>query len=516
MTEEKHDTAQESGANRGFITVSVMLATIMQALDTTIANVALPNMQGTMGVTQDQISWVLTSYIVATAIFMAMTGFLTGRFGRKRIFVWSVIGFTVASMLCGVAQNLTQIVLFRMLQGIFGASLVPLSQAVLLDSFPKEKHGSAMAMWGMGIMIGPILGPILGGWLTENYSWRWVFYINLPFGLLAWFGLGKYLQETRIEHERRFDLPGFLFLSVAIGAMQMMLDRGESLDWFSSREVIIEAVLAAAGMYFFVVHIFTDKHPFIEPGLFKDRNFTLGLLAIFIVGIVLLATLALLPPFMQSLMGYPVIDIGYLLAPRGVGTLIGMFVVGRISGKIDPRHTIVFGLAITVLSLWQMMYFDADVTGLTIGLNGVAMGFGLGLVYVPLSTISFSTLAKHYRNEGAALFSLMRNIGSSIGISIVITKLAQNTQANHAAFADYITPFSLPLRQAVEAGVYQLESSQGLTAINNEGTRQAATLAYLQDFRLMMWVTLLAVPLIMLLRHPRRQPDPVEVREALE
>jgi DHA2 family multidrug resistance protein len=493
-----------------------MLATIMQALDTTIANVALPHMQGSMSATQDQISWVLTSYIVAAAIFMPLTGFLTARFGRKRIFIWSVVGFTVASMLCGAAQDLTQLVVFRLLQGVFGAFLVPLSQAVMLDINPKEKHGSAMAMWGMGVMIGPILGPMLGGWLTEHYSWRWVFYINLPLGLLAWFGLGAYLKETEIDHARRFDLLGFALLSLALASLQMMLDRGESQDWFASREVLIEGVLAALSMYLFVAHIFTFKHPFLEPGLFKDRNFSLGLLAIFIVGIILLATLALLPPFLQSLMGYPVIDIGLVMTPRGIGTMFAMFMVGKLSGKMDPRGLILFGLSCTVLSLWEMTFFNTDISAWDIVRNGMLQGFGLGFVFVPLSTITFSTLAPHYRNEGTALFSLMRNIGSSIGISVVITNLAQNIQSNHAAFSEYINPFSLPLRQAVEAGAYQLDTEQGLMALNGEVTRQAATLAYLQDFRLMMWITLCAVPLIFFLRSPRKQPSVVDVHAAME
>ena len=506
----------EAIPHRGFITLSVMLATIMQALDTTIANVALPHMQGSMSATQDQISWVLTSYIVAAAIFMPLTGFLTARFGRKRIFIWSVVGFTVASMLCGAAQDLTQIVVFRLLQGVFGAFLVPLSQAVMLDINPKEKHGSAMAMWGMGVMIGPILGPMLGGWLTEHYSWRWVFYINLPLGLLAWFGLGAYLKETEIDHARRFDLLGFALLSLALASLQMMLDRGESQDWFASREVLIEGVLAALSMYLFIAHIFTFKHPFLEPGLFKDRNFSLGLLAIFIVGIILLATLALLPPFLQSLMGYPVIDIGLVMTPRGIGTMFAMFMVGKLSGKMDPRGLILFGLSCTGLSLWEMTYFNTDISGWDIVRNGMLQGFGLGFVFVPLSTITFSTLAPHYRNEGTALFSLMRNIGSSIGISVVITNLAQNIQSNHAAFSEYINPFSLPLRQAVEAGAYQLDTEQGLMALNGEVTRQAATLAYLQDFRLMMWITLCAVPLIFFLRSPRKQPSVVDVHAAME
>ncbi|HET7832250.1 MAG TPA: DHA2 family efflux MFS transporter permease subunit [Gallionella sp.] len=497
--------ATPESAHRGFVTLCVMLATIMQALDTTIANVALPHMQGTLGATQEKISWVLTSYIVASAIFMPLTGFLAARFGRKRVFMWSVAGFTITSMMCGAAQNIEQMVLFRLLQGVFGASLVPLSQSVLLDAYPRERHGAAMALWGVGVMVGPIVGPSLGGWLTEYYNWRWVFYINLPFGLLAWFGLAAYVHETPLNRTRRFDLFGFVLLSLGLGALQMMLDRGESLDWFASPEVVIEAMLAGLAFYLFIAHIFTHEHPFIEPGLFKDRNFSVGLFFIFVVGIILLATMALLPPFMQNLMGYPVLDVGYVLAPRGVGTMIAMMMVGKLSGKADPRHLIFSGLLLTSFSLWQMTRFTTDVTSWEIVHTGITQGFGLGLIFVPLSTITFSTLAPHYRNEGTALFSLMRNIGSSIGISVVIAYLAQRTQMNHAAFADYLNSFSLALRQANEAGAYNLATSEGLAALNGEVTRQAATLAYLQDFRLMMFITLAAIPLIFLLQAPKKK-----------
>jgi DHA2 family multidrug resistance protein len=501
--------------HRGFITVSVMLATIMQALDTTIANVALPHMQGTMGATQDQISWVLTSYIVAAAIFMPLTGYVSARVGRKRLFMWSVVGFTLASMLCGAAQTLNQIVLFRLLQGAFGACLVPLSQAVLLDTYPVERHGSAMAMWGVGVMVGPILGPTLGGWLTEYYSWRWVFYINLPFGLLAWFGLAAFVQETPIDSKRRFDLFGFAFLSLGIGALQMMLDRGESLDWFASPEVVVEALLAGLALYIFVAHIFTHKHPFIEPGLFRDRNFSVGLLLIFTVGFILLATMALLPPFMQSLMGYPVIKVGYLLAPRGIGTLFAMIVVGRLSGKFDPRYKMALGLLLTSLSLWEMTHFTTDMGSWNLVRTGITQGLGFGFIFVPLSTVTFSTLAPHHRTEATALYSLLRNIGSSIGISVVIALLARNTQVNHAALSEFIQPFSMPLRQAIEAGTHSVTTPQGLVALNYEVTRQAATLAYLQDFRLMMWVALGTLPLILLFRPPAKQGKP-QAREIIE
>lgn len=492
----------EQGPHRGFITLSVMLATIMQALDTTIANVALPHMQGAMGATQDQISWVLTSYIVAAAIFMPLTGFISARIGRKRLFMWSVAGFTVASMLCGAAQSLEQIVLFRLLQGIFGASLVPLSQAVLLDTYPPEKHGSAMALWGIGVMVGPILGPSLGGWLTEYYNWRWVFYINLPFGLLAWFGLAAFIEETKLDASRRFDLLGFALLSLGIGALQMALDRGESQNWFASPEILIETILTVMAFYLFVVHIFTHPHPYIEPALFKDRNFSVGLLFIFIIGIIMLATMTLLPPLLQGLMGYPVIDVGLLLAPRGVGTMVAMMLVGKLSGRLDARYQILLGLLLTSFSMWEMTLFNTDIGNWDIVRTGLVQGFGMGFLFVPLSITTFATLAPRYRNEGTALYSLIRNIGSSIGISVVITYLARHTQMNHEVFASYINPFNTGLQQGM--GMAQLMTPKGLAMLNGEVTRQASLLAYLQDFRLMMWVTLCAVPLVLLLKAPKR------------
>ncbi|MGO2353852.1 MAG: DHA2 family efflux MFS transporter permease subunit [Marinomonas foliarum] len=496
---------KSAGTTRIMITISVMLATIMQALDTTIANVALPNMKGAMGTTQDQISWVLTSYIVAAAICMPLTGIVAAKIGRKRLFMWSVVGFTVTSILCGAAQSLDQIVFFRLLQGVFGASLVPLSQSVLLDTYPKEKHGSAMAMWGVGVMVGPILGPYLGGLLTEYYSWRWVFYINVPFGIVAWLGLAGFLEESPLDKKRSFDLYGFVLLGIAIGSLQMMLDRGESQSWFESLEVIIEGMLAVVCGYMFLVHIFTHDHPFIDPKMFHDRNFSVGMVFIFIVGVILLSSMALLPPFMSSLMGYPVVDIGAILAPRGFGTMGAMIIVGRLANKVDARYFISLGLSLITFSMWEMTLFTTEVTAWDIIRTGMVQGVGLGFIFVPLSTISFATLNPKYRNEGTAMFSLLRNIGSSIGISVVTTYLAQRSQINHAAFADYINPFNLGLQMAQESGVYNTATTAGLAAINQVVTVQATTLAYLQDFRLMMWVSVAAVPLVFLLKSPAKK-----------
>src|SRR5690348_9232163 len=374
------------------ITCSIMLATIMQALDTTIANVALPHMQGSLSAAQDQISWVLTSYIVAAAVATPLTGWLSNRIGRKQLFLVSVAGFTAASLLCGIAQTLDEMVLFRLLQGLFGAGLVPLSQSVLLDINPPERHGSAMAIWGAGIMVGPILGPTLGGYLTEIYNWRWVFLINLPVGLVAFAGIMTFVTETKSTGKRYFDLFGFAMLAVAIGAFQLMLDRGELKDWFSSTEIIIEAAVAALAFYLFLAHSLTTSRPFLEMSLFRDRNLSVGLVFIFVVGVILLATMALLPPMLQNLMNYPVITTGVVLAPRGVGTMIAMLVVGRLVNRVDARLLILVGLALTAGSMYDMTGFSLDIGVSDLVRTGITQGLGLGFIFVPLSTVTFATL----------------------------------------------------------------------------------------------------------------------------
>jgi DHA2 family multidrug resistance protein len=492
----------ETGQHRGLITVCVMLATIMQALDTTIANVALPYMQGSLSAGLDQINWVLTSYIVAAAIMTPPTGWLATRFGRKRLFLVTVAGFTFASVLCGLAASLEQMVIFRLLQGVFGAPLVPLSQSVLLDSYPREKHGSAMALWGVGVMVGPILGPTLGGYLTEFYHWRWVFYINVPIGLLTFVGLSSFLGETRAERSLGFDWFGFATLSIAIGALQMMLDRGEQLDWFASLEILTEAAVSALAFYLFLVHTFTTNRPFIEPRLFRDRNFATGLVFIFIVGVILLATLALITPFLQGLLGYPVLTAGLVMAPRGIGTMVGMLLVGRVINRIDPRWLIAAGFALTAISLWEMTGFNTDVGRAAIVRTGIVQGMGLGFIFVPLSTITFATLEPQFRTAATSLYSLMRNIGSSIGISLVIWLLGRNTQVLHAELGEHVTPFDPFLRHLPAA--WDLSTAVGRVTLDAEIRRQALTIAYVNDFKVMMLVALVTLPFVFLLRRSGR------------
>jgi MFS transporter, DHA2 family, multidrug resistance protein len=476
----------------GLITVSVMLATIMQALDTTIANVALPKMQGTLSATQDEMGWVLTSYIVAAAITIPLTGWLAGELGRRKVFLVSIFVFTVASALCGVATSLDQIVLFRFLQGVGGAALVPLSQAVLFDINPPKDFGRAMSIWGIGVTMGPILGPALGGWLTDNYSWRWVFYINLPIGVLAFAGLFFTMPESRNAKSSRFDFLGFTSLSLAIAALQMMLDRGQLLDWFSSPEIVIEGMVSAISFYVFLVHTFTFPKPFLNPHLFQDRNFVASNIFIFVVGVVLFATLALLPPMLQNQMQYPVVLTGLITAPRGVGTLISMFLVGRLVTRFDARGIIAVGLAMTAYSLWQMTQFSLTMDTWPVIISGIIQGFGLGLVWVPLSTVAFTTLPANLRNEGTALFSLLRNVGSSIGISVVGFLLTQNIQRLHSSLAQDITPYNTAGR-----------SLTGLLGLNGVISNQAAMIAYIDDFWLMMILTIGSIPLLLLIKKVR-------------
>ena len=497
-----------AGSNRAMITISVMLATVMQVIDTTIANVALPHMQGGLSATQDQIAWVLTSYIIAAAIMTPMTGWLAGRFGRKRLFLLSVVGFTVASLLCGAAQTLVQIVVFRLFQGLFGAALVPLSQAVMLDVYPRERHGYAMALWGVGVMIGPIFGPVLGGWLTESYSWRWVFYINLPVGILAYLGILASVAEHRVENARPFDFFGFAMLSLAIGACQLVLDRGEHKDWFASNEIILATALSVLGVYVFIVHSATSKHPFIDPRLLRDRNFVSGILCIAVIGVVLFANLALLPPLMQDLLNYPVVTTGLILAPRGIGTMVSMIVVGRLLTKMDPRLPVLAGLLLTALSLYQMTGFSLGMDEWMVIRTGIVQGLGIGFVFPPLSTLTFATLPPQLRTEAAGLFSLMRNIGASVGISVVETLLARSIQINHQEIAEHVSPYNAMLRALPSDSLWNMHTLAGQAMLDGEINRQASMIAYIGDFKFMMVVTLSIVPLLFLLRNPHHRPSP--------
>jgi DHA2 family multidrug resistance protein len=499
----------ETPGMRAVISATIMLATILQSLDSTIAAVALPDMQGTFSATQDQTAWVLTSYIVSSAIMTPMAGFLADKLGRKNLYLIAVAGFVVTSMMCGLATSIEQMVLFRFLQGCFGAPLVPLAQATMLDTYPVHRQGSAMAMFGMGVMLGPILGPSLGAYLTEYYNWRWVFFINVPLGALALLGIQTAIKDPRRDRERPFDLMGFAYLSLAIGALQLMLDRGNSQLWFESTEIIIEGLVAVICFYVFVVHIHMKARPFIDPAMFKDRNFSAGMIFMFVAGVNMLATMALLPPFLQKLLGYPVLMTGWVLAPRGLGTMLSMFIVGRLVNRVDARLLLLVGLVVSAFSLWQMSEFTTNVSMAMLIETGVVQGIGMGFLFTPVSVLAFSTLAPHYRTEGSGIFALSRNLGSSIGVSILTGMLARYIALNRAWLVEHINPFSDAMQQPGIATYLDPNTQEGLSMLNATVMREAMMLGYADDFRAMVVVTLIAIPMLLLLKPgPRAAPPP--------
>ena len=515
MTATSAPRLATDNTRRTIITVCSMIATLMQALDNTIANVALPYMQGSFSTTPDQITWVLTSYVITAAILTGPIGWLSQRFGRRRFFTASVAGFTVASILCGLAGTLEQMVLFRLLQGAFGAALVPLSQAVMLDLYPQEERGRAMALWGMGVMIGPILGPTLGGYLTDAYDWRWVFFINLPFGLAAMAGLWLLLEDPAERTAGSFDWFGFTTLSVGLGGLQLMLDRGQQNDWFSSAEVIAECVIGCLGMYLFIVHMFTAPKPFIPRAMFSDRNYLAAFAMMFMMGVVLLASSALLPTYVQVLGGYSVTESGLLMAPRGVGTMFAMMFAGRLVNHVDSRALMFGGVVMLCLSMWQMAGWTPDIDPWSLSMTMLLQGVAMGFVFIPMQVVAYTTLAPMYRTDGAALLGLTRNIGSAIGISITAVMLAQNTQIMHARIAEGITPFN---RAAQTGGAFlkwNLVKPSGRMALNEEITRQASIIAYANDFMFLLFASAAVALCLLLMRKPAGKPAE-EISAAME
>jgi len=499
MTAAAHPSAMVPGLRRNMVTICAMTATIMQALDTTIANVALPYMQGTLSASQDQINWVLTSYIVAAAIMTAPVGWVANRFGRKRIFIICSAGFTIASVLCGIAQDITQMVAFRLAQGVFGAALVPLSQAVMLDSYTLQERAKAMSIWGMGVMMGPIMGPSLGAWLTETYSWHWVFLVNLPFGIFTVLGLVIFMDETRKDHGLRFDWFGFAALAVAIGSLQLALDRGEQLGWLESNEIIAEFIISAVGFYYFFAHSFTTQTPFIQFSMFRDRNFITGCIFMGVMGLVLYSTMALASPFLQNVIGYPIISAGLLLATRGFGTFLSMMMVGRLMRYIEARTLIVTGLSLTAWTLYHMSGWT-DQTGTNeIATISIVQGFGFGLVFVPLSTVAFLTLAPHLRTDGTSMLTLMRNVASSIGISIVISQLTEGSRRSYAILNEHINPFNHAIQMPDVRRLIDLSSDAGRAMADTMLKAQAQIISFSHDYQMVTLFILCSIPLAVLI-----------------
>ena len=479
-------SAGGTGLNRGFITASIMAAALMQTLDTTIANVALPHMQGSMSASQDQIVWVLTFYIVAAAIMTPLTGWLSDRFGRKTIFLFSVAGFTIASALCGAAASLGQIVAFRFLQGVAGAALMPLAQAVLLDINPPERYGQAMATFASAVVLGPILGPTLGGWLTENYSWRWCFFINVPVGLLAFLGTWLFVPGKAAPNTPRFDFFGFVSLAIGLAALQLMLDRGVTNDWFGSPETWIELAVAGLGLYLFTIHTFTAAAPLFSRALFADANFRSTCIASLVVMGAMYSSMALVPPMIQNLYGYPVFHAGMIMMPRGIGAFISMTLAGRLVSKIDARILMGTGMFLIAVSFWMMSQFALVMGAGPLIVSGFVQGLSMGLLFVPMTTIAFATLPQQYRVQGATVSNLIRNIGGSVGISVLQLIFTNNVQVAHSSLVRNASSSNPLVHQMMPGG----PSTAGMEAINGMAARQSAMIAYIDDYWLMAIVVI--------------------------
>jgi DHA2 family multidrug resistance protein len=494
--------------NRIPITAAMILSTLMNTLDSTIANVALPHIQGSVSAAQDQITWVLTSYIIAAAVMTPLAGWLSQKIGRKRMFLLSIAGFTIASMLCGIATSLPEIVLFRMLQGAAGAAMMPLSQTTMLDLFPPRLLPIAMSVWSAAIMVGPILGPVLGGWLTEDFSWRWVFYINVPIGALSFWGLAMFMDNDEGGRQRPFDFLGFGSLITFVFTFQLMNDRGPSQDWFSSPEIWTELAISAGALWIFIVQTLTARHPFFHRDLARDGNFVTTTVFSFVVAALLFSMMALLPSMMQNLLGYSALQAGYASMPRGVGTLIAFVLVPVALRWIGPRPSILLGLTLSITAVAMMTQFDLSMTSASIMTSGFIQGLGVGFLFTPLTTLAYVTLHPSHRTEGTIISTMARGMGSSLGISTMQALLVRHAAQAHAALAAHIQPGDPVIAAALPAAVSPTTGA-GLMALNGEITRQGAMIGYDWVFGLVVVMTLALFPMLLILRPapPVRQVE---------
>lgn len=492
------------------ITVAVMAATVMQVLDTTIASVALPYMAGDLGASPDQISWVLTSYLVASAIIMPLTGYFTDKLGQREYLMFSIGLFVVASALCGLSANLPQIVGFRLLQGVAGAALVPLSQAIMVQVFPPDQRGKAMAIWGIGVMVGPILGPTIGGWITETINWRWTFYINLPVGLFALLIVSRFVPRIPPKAGRTMDWWGFALLGLSIAGLQYVLDRGNQDNWFSSYTIVAAAIIAAVSLIFFIWLSFVpNRKPVFSLEIFRDRNFTLANGVMLLMGLGMFGAIFVQPLMLEQEMGYPVMTTGMALAPRGIASMIAMMIVGRIIGKVDIRLIILTGIALSLVGSWGMTQYNLNINTWQIIWPLLFQGAGIGMIFVPLSTAAFSTLSPHFAAEAAGIYSLVRTVGSSIGISVVATLVSRHAQAAWNQLGGGIT-IENPLAWQYLAPLHLTpDSPQGAAILANVLREQSNMLSYHDAFVLIFGSFLLMIPVAFALKSGKQKAPPI-------
>ncbi|MGZ0187957.1 MAG: DHA2 family efflux MFS transporter permease subunit, partial [Alphaproteobacteria bacterium] len=466
---------------RGLILATVTMATTLYATTILVVSVILPQMQGSLSATQDQIAWVVTFNILATAVATPMTGWLAGRFGRRQTMIYSQGGFMLATLACGLAPNLEFLVIARVFQGAFGAPLIPLAQATILDSYPKEKQAFGTAVFGMGVVIGPVIGPVLGGYLADLYDWRWAFFMIVPAAALSFTMLLVILPESRERQRSKLDWTGFLSLIIAVGAMQLMLDRGNRQDWFQSFEILIEGGIAILAFYVFIAHSLTTKRPFLNLKHLTDRNYTLGLMFVLVYGMLNFTPMVLFPPMLQGLLGYPNQIIGELLGARGGGAILGFFAAMWIS-KLDPRIGLVIGCLVQAASGIWMMSFSLDVSFNEVAIASAMQGFSVGVIWPPLTIATFRTIDPKHLAETSAIFHLLRNLGSSIFISLSVTALVRSTTINYGRLAEFITPYNENLNAAISKGAADVSAADGLARVSVAVARQAGMLGFLDAF----------------------------------
>ena len=506
MSAQAIPLAEEPGTAAALYRAAVLATctavTFLYAMTVTIANVSLPQMQGALSATQDQIAWVVTANIVATAVMTPLSGWLVARFGRRRLCNGCVIAFGAASLACGLADSLGQLVLARVLQGALGAPLVPVSQAIVLDTYPKRQHGAVIAIFGMGSVLGPVVGPVLGGYLSEAYDWRWVFYMIVPFSVVALAGTWLFIRDRESPTRVRLDWLGFVLLSGALASLQVMLDRGERADWFDSGEIVAYGALAALALYAFVAHSATAERPFLQPALLRDRNFSIGLVLIFVFGMLNFTPMTLIPPLLQGIGGYPDSVIGFVLGARGLGTMVAFFLM-IFASRLDPRAMIALGFLLQALAGWQLTQLDMTPTAEGVFWTMALQGFGVGVLWVPITMVTFATLGADAMAEGSAVYHMVRNVGSSIHISLSTTIAVRMAHANYAELAPAVSPYNEALRMPWVTGGWNVHDPHGLAAVGREVARQAAMIGYIDTFVFFIATALAVLPLVLLVRWRR-------------
>ncbi len=500
--------------NRWIVSVSVVFSTFMEVLDTTVVNVSLPHIAGSMSATVEETTWVLTSYLVANAIILPMTGWLARNLGRKRLLMIAVVGFTTSSFLCGLAPNLTSLIIFRVLQGLSGGTMQPLSQAIMLEAFPPEDRGKAMAFWGLCIVVAPILGPVIGGWLTDSYSWHWVFFINIPVGVTSLIMANLFVFDPPYlrRQSTRVDYWGIGMLAVGMGSLQILLDKGEQEDWFSSRAMIALAIVAGASLVSLVIHELMSSQPILHLNVFKNRTYAAGVVMMTALGFVLYGSLVLLPIMLQTLLGYPSLQAGITMAPRGIGSFIAMPIIGAVLGRLGPRKVLAFGITACSFTLFWLGTLNLNAGYWDFFWPQFVMGVALGCLFVPLTTITMDPIPKEEMGNATSIFNVMRNIGGSTGIAVSTTLLSRFRQVYTSLLVPNVNPYNLAARTTLERIRSALISSGSDTVTAGMRARmilfrmvqqQAALRSFIDVFRILGVIFLLALPLVLLTKSPR-------------